>query len=466
MSRSLTWKLTLAFLLVAATAAMLVGLFLRLTNADQLRRLVVEQQRGEFQQVLAAYYQANGSWNGVMPYLTGLGWKPPPEGPGRGSRPPPPGQRRDIFAVVDAQGVVVVPFPPQFPPGQRLPPSVIAEGEPVRVGDAVVGVILTRPDPPGLLPEETAYLQRLNLALLGASLAAVAIALVVGVGLARTLTRPLRALTQAAHKMAAGDMTQQVHYAEDDELGELAEAFNQMSRDLARAHHLRRQMTADIAHDLRTPLTVIAGYIEAMRDGVLRPTPDRLGLIYAEIERLQHLIGDLRLLSQADAGELPLHRQPFAPRLLLDRVAAPFLDRAAHQGVALHVEAADDLPAVAVDESRMAQVFGNLISNALRYTPAGGEIVLSAVGEAEGVRLVVRDTGTGIAAEDLPHIFDRFYRGDKARQTTDSESGLGLAIARALVEAHGGRIHAEAAPGQGTSLIIRLPADHRVLSGR
>ena len=461
MPRSLAWKLTLAFLLVAATAAVLIALFIRLTNADQLRRLVVEQQRSEFQAVLVAYYQANGGWNGVMPYLTGLGWKPPPDLPPRGSRPPQGGPlRRDIFAVTDAQGVVVVPFPPQFPPGQRLPPSALAEGEPIRVGDAVVGTILTRPEPPGLQPEETAYLQRLNLALLGASLAAVAIALVVGVGLARTLTRPLRALTQAAHRMAAGDMTQQVHYPEDDELGQLAEAFNQMSHELARAHQLRRQMTADIAHDLRTPLTVIAGYIEAMRDGVLRPTPERLGLIYTEIERLQHLIGDLRLLSQADAGELPLHRQPFAPRLLLDRVAAPFRDRAVGQGVALRVEAADDLPLVAVDESRMAQVFGNLVSNALRYTPEGGEIALSAASEGEGVRLTVRDTGTGIAAEDLPHVFDRFYRGDKARQAADGESGLGLAIARALVEAHGGHIHAEAAPGQGTRLVIHLPASH------
>ncbi|HMN59116.1 MAG TPA: HAMP domain-containing sensor histidine kinase, partial [Anaerolinea sp.] len=163
--------------------------------------------------------------------------------------------------------------------------------------------------------------------------------------------------------------------------------FNAMSAKVAQANQIRRQMTADIAHDLRTPLTVISGYIESMRDGILAPTPERLDMMYSEINRLQDLVGDLRLLSSVDAGELPLHTQMLSPRYLLERAAAPFQPGAEQQKVTLRVEAADDLPQVNVDEGRMMQVFSNLLSNALRYTPEGGEIVLSAQPAEDGVAI-------------------------------------------------------------------------------
>jgi signal transduction histidine kinase len=240
-----------------------------------------------------------------------------------------------------------------------------------------------------------------------------------------------------------------------------------MSADLAQANESRRQMTADIAHDLRTPLTVLSGYIEALRDGVLPPSRERFDTMYAEAQHLQRLVDDLRTLSLADAGELPLNRQPTAPRDLLERIAAAYRHPAEQAGVSLEVRAKGDLPPLDVDPERMVQVLGNLVSNALRYTPAGGQIALaaqrrrdtvSAGARKSAVQLLVQDSGQGIAADVLPHIFDRFYRGDAARQQEAGESGLGLAIARSIVEAHGGRIEVESVVGTGTTFTIELPA--------
>jgi signal transduction histidine kinase len=340
----------------------------------------------------------------------------------------------------------------------RVPQNVLARGTPLVVDGETVGVILTAALPPGLNPEEAAYLQRTTVALTLAGVGAVIVAVLVGIWLARTLTRPLHALTAATHRMAGGELEQAVAVQSKDEIGELAAAFNTMSREVARAHQARKQMTADVAHELRTPLTVIAGYIESMRDGVLGATPERLGVIYGEIERLQHLVGDLRTLSQADTGELKLDFQPVAPAELLQQAQAAFEHQAAQKGVALAVETTHLLPSVRVDEIRLMQVLGNLVSNALRYTPAGGRIVLGAAANGDNsVALSVRDTGPGIAPEDLPFIFDRFYRADKARTAEGGESGLGLAIAKALVEAHGGALTVQSAPGQGSTFVIQLP---------
>jgi signal transduction histidine kinase len=471
---SLARKLTLAFLLVALTAALLVAVFIRLTNANQFNQLVVAQQRSAFETTLVSYYETNGSWQGVWQYVLqtrnspsaqatsqpdvgngyGYGYGQPGGG-GRGLGPS--GDHGLMFGLVDGQGNVVIPLAPDYPLGMHVSPAGLTQGTPVTVNGQTVGTMLTPPSPPGLTPEESAYLQRTDLALLLASGGALLVAVLVGLLLARTLTQPLQALTQAAHRMAGGELGQQVTVRSGDEIGELATAFNQMSRELERAIQVRRQMTADIAHELRTPLTVIAGYIESMADGVLAPTPERLAVIYSEIEHLQHLVGDLRTLTQAEAGELTLHRQPVAAQELMQRAQAAFEHRAEQNGIALEVRPDGQTPPVAVDETRMAQVLENLLSNALRYTPAGGRIVLGATATGDGVDLSVHDTGQGIAPADLPFVFNRFYRADKSR-TDDGESGLGLAIVKALVEAHGGTIEAQSEPGQGTTMKIHLPA--------
>jgi signal transduction histidine kinase len=216
-------------------------------------------------------------------------------------------------------------------------------------------------------------------------------------------------------------------------------------------------MTADIAHDLRTPLTVIGGYLESMRDGVLKPTPDRLEMMQTEVHHLKRLVEDLRTLSLADAGELTLNKHEITPEILLTRVADTYQLPAEKVGVIMQARIAPDLPLVLVDEERMVQVLGNLVSNALRYTPNGGQITLEArLGEGL-VLLSVQDTGIGITSEDLSRIFERFYRADQSRRQGEGESGLGLSIARSIIEAHGGTIAVESEMGRGTKFTIALP---------
>jgi signal transduction histidine kinase len=230
-----------------------------------------------------------------------------------------------------------------------------------------------------------------------------------------------------------------------------------MSADLAHANQLRRQMTADIAHDLRTPLTVISGYLESLRDQVLKPTPERFATLYDETQILQRLVEDLHTLSLADAGELPLQRRPIEPLQILAHVAETYGHAAEQAGVSLVTRATGPLPDVNVDYERISRALGNLVSNALRYTPAGGSICLSAGVAAGELMLSVEDTGSGIAAEHLPNIFERFYRADASRQQQTGGSGLGLAIVRSIIEAHGGTISVASQLSKGTTFTVGLP---------
>ena len=308
---------------------------------------------------------------------------------------------------------------------------------------------------------EANFLSSMRRALILGALAAVLLAFTLGVFLARTISRPLRELTGATQRMAAGELGIQVPVRTNDEVGELADSFNQMSLDLAQATQARRQMTADIAHDLRTPLSVILGYTEALSDGKLSGAPETYDVMYKEAQHLSHLIDDLRLLSLADTGELPLNRRPVAPRDLLARTAAAHQPQAAKKEIDLQVAAAATLPEIDVDPDRMAQVLNNLVSNALRHTPQGGRVTLSAAQKNGRLLLTVADTGAGIPPGDLPYIFTRFYRGDPSRSRAarqqNGESGLGLAIARSIVNVHGGTISVDSTVGEGSTFTIALP---------
>jgi two-component system, OmpR family, sensor histidine kinase BaeS len=460
---SLLLKLIFAFTLVALTTAGLVAIFIRISSVDRLSQLIIDQQVSSLQAAMEIYYADNGSWDGVS-----AGWQqinlhimPTPADQEAVLQPkndnPQQDKSRNFFGLVDENGIVLIANGPSYQAGDTIPAGMISEGTPIIVNTKLVGTILTPPSRPHLNPEENLFLRRSTEALVYAVLGAMLVALALGIVLARTLIRPLQALTQAAQGIARGQLEQTVQVRSKDEIGQLAQAFNTMSREVASVNQMRRQMTADIAHDLRTPLTVIAGYVESMRDGVLQPTRERLSLIFTEIERLQRLVNDLRFLSQADAGELPLHVQAISPKTLLDHAAAPFLRQAEMENITLKVSADPNLPPVTVDESRMMQVFSNLITNALRYTPEKGTILLSASLVKDKLVIRIQDNGSGIPEEDLPNIFNRFYRVDKSR-TDSSETGLGLAIAKALVEAHQGIIRVESRFGECTEFIIEIPA--------
>jgi signal transduction histidine kinase len=288
--------------------------------------------------------------------------------------------------------------------------------------------------------------------------AGVLLALGVGYILARQLIRPIRRLTHATGALADGALGHQVPVTTRDEIGELTQAFNQMSLDMAQSNQLRRQLTADIAHDLRTPLTVIAGYTEGLSEGTLKESPHTYRVMHEQVQLLQLLLDDLRTLSLADAGELTLSKRPTDPRALLERTAVAYLPQAERLSIALNINAPNTLPLANVDVDRMVQVLNNLVSNALRYTDEGGTISLSASAEKQTVLWHIQDSGSGIDPADLPKIFERSYRADPARtRSGDDSSGLGLAIARAIVEAHGGTISAESQLGVGTTFHIQIP---------
>jgi signal transduction histidine kinase len=459
-TRSLAFKLILSFLLVSLTGTALLAVFVRRTTTAEFDSYVLEQMRLEFNDQALQYYEAHGSWSGVVEYFqrTDPASQPAPRSPGGGSPQPQTAPRpQNPFVLTDADGRVVLPAG-KFLLDERIGRNKLAQGSNLVSNGRVVGTVLTVVSPAARDRREELYVTRTTQAIMLAAIGATAIALLLGVVLARTLTYPLRELTAAAQAMARGDLEQQVPVRSHDEMGEVAIAFNQMSSDLARSNQSRRQMTADIAHELRTPLTVIGGYIESMRDGTLKPTPERLAVMYTEAQRLKRLVEDLRTLSLADAHELVLHRQSTQPQVLLVEAAEAFAPSAAKQNISLDTDADPDLPDISVDPERIAQVLGNLMSNALRHTPSGGKVVLSAQVSSDELVLSVQDTGAGISAQALPHVFERYYREEWSSQEESTGSGLGLAIAKSIVEAHGGAIAAASAgAGKGSTFAIHLP---------
>ena len=309
-------------------------------------------------------------------------------------------------------------------------------------------------------PAERAYLASINSSLwLAGGLAALA-AVALGLLFARQIAGPVRSLTTAARRLGAGDLDQRVPvHGRRNELGELAEAFNSMAEAVGRQEMLRRQMAADIAHELRTPLAVIQANLEAMLDGVRPLSAEEVADVHRETRLLSRLVTDLRDISLAETGQLPLRKELTDLSALVRTSVARFSSQAEEKGVRLDVEAADGELSADVDPDRIAQVLGNLLDNALRHAPAGGEVVvrLQPGTQRDEVRVTVRDTGSGIPEEHLPNIFERFYRADRARTRTDGGSGIGLAVVRQLIEAHGGRVWAESQPGKGATFGFVLP---------
>ncbi len=445
-------KLGVAFLIVGLTGAALVALVGVGTTAREFGEFVFRQDRATLVDRFEEHYQAHGSWVGVGETLPFRGLSGPMGPRGMHGMGPELG----LMAIADDTGRVVLAGL-GYRIGDEVPGTVLAASVPLLVDGQEVGRLLVTRGGFGVGPSGSEFLNRTTTVLLGGALGAAAVALLLGVFFTRMVSRPLREMTAATQAVAGGDLGRQVPVRSSDELGQLAQAFNQMSSELSRARELRRQMTADIAHELRTPLSVIIGHADAVQDGAIPASLESFQVINEEASRLERLVDDLGTLSRAEAGELSLSRRLISPRALLDRAVASHSPSASEKDIKLKVRPGPELPEVNVDPDRMAQVLGNLLDNALRFTPAGGSILLCAAAASGGVEVRVQDSGSGISPEELPRLFDRFYRGDKSRSRDDGGSGLGLAIAKSIVDGHGGDMRAESELGKGTTIIIELP---------
>lgn len=443
--RSLLAKLLLAFALTSLTGIALAALFVRQLVTNEFDTYVLSQRRADFVEEVTTYYTVHGSWEGIAVALQ-------PKDPPVGGEPRPPFE----FMLADAKGIIVS-APNPLVRGRPARTEDLTNGIAIRINTLSVGTVITLGPTSLRNPAEARYLASTDLALGAAAVIAVVAALTLGLLLARVITRPVRDLTKAVQAMANGDLRQHVQVRSRDELGLLAHQFNQMSADLDRANELRRRMTADIAHDLRTPITVIAGYLEALRDESLRPTPARFAAMYDETQILMRLVQDLHTISLVDAGELQLKTQSIDPQALLERVATSYQPLADQNAVTLTVDVAPDLPNLHIDNEQMVRALGNLVGNALRHTPAGGRVTLSAREAEAGIALLIADTGEGIPAEHLPNIFERFYRADSSRHQATGGSGLGLAIVKSIVEAHRGQVMVESNAGEGSRFTLVLP---------
>ena len=446
MLHSLRFRLLVALILVVV--AVVGGIALISTQVTTRGFKGYENHRGmmrdqRFKGFLAMYYARHRDWSGVQPELERMRQI-------TGERVVLADQEGQI--VADSEGELIGQ---PVGHGWDTPAALLVHrGNPV--GALYVGV----PDSAGIaggIIEKEGFLSSINRTLLLVAVVAGLGAVLLILGFSRRILAPVEAVTAAVRSMAAGDLSQRVEVATEDEIGDLARAFNSMADGLARLEQLRRNMVTDVAHELRTPLTNIRGYLDALQDGIVEPERHVIDSLHEEALLLSHLVDDLQDLSLAEAGQLRLERLPVVLADVVDRAIGAFGSRAEVEGIALHATLPEEPVLVDVDPQRVGQVLRNLLENGLTHTPPGGQIDISARAGDEWVEVDVRDTGAGIAIEDLPCVFERFYRADKSRSRTTGGAGLGLAIARQLVEAHGGRIGVESEPGQGTRFTFTLP---------
>jgi signal transduction histidine kinase len=443
-------RLTLAFVFVALVSILLVSVLVEV-SADQAFRHYVERQNvvaqsGLLDDLALFYQRSGGNWNGVAEVFTDR-----LKGNGHGQQRARPG-----LLLIDSRGTIVYDER-GLRVGGTLTANEQANALPVVVnGETVGSLVVAAPGNANMTPAAQQFLDQLRSILLIVALAVGSLSVLLGLIISRILAAPLSNLAQAARALAARDWKRRVRVEGTDELAEVGRAFNNMASELERTEIVRRNLAADIAHELRTPLTVMQGNLQAMLDEVYPLERSEIATLYDETRFLTRLVDDLRELSLADAGQLPLKMQDLDVALILRSVAAQFAQAAQVQNVLLDVKIGAALPPVHADADRLAQVLRNLLANALHHTAGGGRIQIMAVPNAQ-LCISVNDTGKGIAADDLPHVFERFYRGEKARTRTQGSTGLGLAICKAWVEAMGGVIGVESTVGLGSRFWFSLP---------
>lgn len=457
---SLWVRLTLTFTLIILIVVGAIALWMSRATATEFRQYITRSEVTAYgMESLAAYYRAHGGWEGVEELLkkgvvvTGSRWGM------MGRRPGMPEVRLSVV-LADASGKIVFDGVGQRT-GRRLSAGELQDA--IRVtevgSDEVLGyMLIALPGAPQLGATEQRFLTRTRGILISVAALAVLLGLAVSAVFSRSLTAPLQRLAAAARAVAQGDIGKRVDVEGTSEVAEVARAFNEMTAALQKAEQLRQSLVSDVAHELRTPLSVLQGNLRAILDDVYPLNKEEIARLYDETRILARLVDDLQELAQAEAGALRFNIVPTDVARILQAAVARFEPAAEAKGVRLTWQAPDGLPEAMADPDRVSQILNNLITNALRHTPEGGQITLSAAAEGGFVTVSVADTGEGIAPEDLPHVFDRFWRADRSRSRAGGGAGLGLAIVRALVEAQGGRVRAASEGlGKGSVFSFTLP---------
>jgi two-component system, OmpR family, sensor histidine kinase BaeS len=444
--RSITTKLILAFLLVSLISISTIVVLTRFSTRREFDKFISNQYAAELAETLGEYYQNNQSWEGVN--LVAIGRMPHQFGPS--------GHPAANFCVTDLNGLVVRgSFSHDM--GDVISAETLESATSIQADEKTVGYLLIERPLNTRDPMQDEFSKRIDFSLLVTGIGTVIMSFLFGAVISQTITKPIRELTSATHTMASGKLGQQVTVRSRDEIGELAQSFNKMNDDLARSFNLRKQMTADIAHELRTPLSLILGHAEGVHDGVLQPSRENFEIIREEAERLEKMVNDLRTLSLADAGELSLEFQPVDMNKLLSDIRTRYLVQLNQKRITLDLEPDPDILQMNLDLTRFSQVLTNILDNAIRYTPEDGRIIIATKQLKDTAQITIQDSGKGVSTEEASHLFDRFYRADESRARNDGGSGLGLAIARSIVEMHHGRIWAESEKGHGLKVVIQLP---------
>lgn len=450
MGRNLQFRLLLSFTLVILVTTGAVFFFINQAVQTEVRAFQdsVDQRRvSRLQFELSLYYMRQGNWSGIQPYVEQWG---------------------SLYAqriiITDRQGIVVAD-------SQGSSSSLL--GKVHTSGGSGKTLTALRQEPVGTLYVSSLASPGVDLEalfvlfgsigryFLWGGLLAIALAVIMTFLVSRRILKPVKTLTVTARRLGQGDFSQRVHINDRGEVGELAKAFNSMASDLERSEKLRRNMVADAAHELRTPLSNIRGYLEAVADGVVNPDPGVIRSLHEESTLLSKLVDDLQELTLAEAGELKLARQPQDITQIISRTVAAVQVQAATKGVAISTGLPAGLPLCYIDAQRIDQVLHNLVDNALSHTPREGRVTVAAERRGNWVEVSVTDNGEGIPPEDLGNIFERFYRVDKSRTKATGGHGLGLTISKRLVEAHGGRIEARSELKEGSRLSFTVPVCER-----
>ena len=438
---SLQAKLLVAFVLIVLLTSLVGYLFINQSVKRAFSEFTVRSftmQDRMLLQVIVAYYNRTGSFDGLVDFLEQ--------------------NARDVpVLLVDPEGDVVYPTEGTLP-DRRLSEEELQRGQAIVLPNGETWTLVPYRTNPQLVQLEQRFLWTTRRSLWLAGLAAVVVAILLSIFLLRQMTRPLRRLDAATRRIAKGEFSERVGIQTSDEIGRLARSFNEMAESLEQAEQTKRQMIADVSHELRTPLAAVRSALEALRDGLIKPTPETLASLHDKILLTTRLVRDLRQLTLADDGRLSIQVAPCKIEEIVDTIVETIGVQLEDSSVRLERRIPAGLPTIVVDRQRIEQVFLNLLANAIRHTPAGGSISISAAEHSEGIEVGICDSGPGLTEADLAHVFDRFYRADDAR-ASDGGAGLGLSIAKALIDAHGGRIWAENGLSGGACFRVVLPTE-------